>query len=115
MLSERVVIIGGLSISLLGILGLYCVLSLSQLPVAELTVVDKGHEGDAVRVVGEIEGVRHVKNDTITLLTISQQVSRKAVVFDFVNLSQGMRLELEGEVAMYEGEPELIVENLVTR
>jgi len=115
MLSERVLIALGLSVSLVGILALCLILWLSELPVAQLTVVAAAKDGEMVRVTGLVERVRHIKNDSITLLTVSEKVTRNAIVFDAVNVSEGMTLDMEGEIQLYDGEPELVVRRLETR
>lgn len=115
MLQERTVIATGLVLSILGILTLFILLTFTELPLEELTVIEKARDGEEVRVHARIEQVRHVKNGTITILTIAEEVKRKAIIFDAVNVSEGMRVDLAGEVQMYEGEPELVVRRLETR
>jgi DNA/RNA endonuclease YhcR with UshA esterase domain len=114
MLSDKALIILSLSLTLLGTLALYLILLTSELPVSDLTVVDKAHEAETVRVTGTVEAVRHGKNSTVTILTLSEQVQRTAVAFDTLNFTPGQKVEIEGQVQMYEGEPELLVRKATT-
>ncbi|MFH0978878.1 MAG: hypothetical protein V1837_06290 [Candidatus Woesearchaeota archaeon] len=112
MLSDKHLIIVALTLALLGTGVLYILLLTTELPISDLTLVDKSHETETVRVVGRIESVRHGKNSTVTILTISQQVERTAIIFDEINVTKGQVIDTEGEVQMYEGEPELIIRRL---
>ncbi len=114
MLSERLLLRVGLGCAVLGIVALYVVLLFAELPVQDLSVVAVGHQDETVRVVATVTGVRHAGNGTVTLLTLSEPVTRTAVVFDAVNLSEGEKVDVEGTVQLYEGSPELVVSKLTT-
>ena len=110
MLSERSLIIISLSISLTGLFFLLLLYYTVDLPLEHLEVVDAERDGEVVRVRGEVLSVRNVKN--VTLLTLGEVITRKGVIFDPVNVSAGIEVEIEGEIAMYEGEAELVIRSL---
>ena len=115
MFTERVLITAGLSISIIGIVLLFLILKTAELPLEELTAVSEENQDEMVRVEGVVENIRHLKNNTITILTLSEKIERKAIIFDYVNVSEGMMVDVEGNVELYQGEPELVIERLVTR
>lgn len=110
MFSEKNLIIISLTVSLVGILSLLLLYHFVELPVEHLAVVHEDRVDDIVRVQGEVLSVRHAKN--VTLLTLGEMVERKGVIFDAVNVSEGMEVEVEGTVSMYEGEAELLITSL---
>ena len=114
MLSERLLLWLGVGCAVLGILALYVVLLFAELPVNDLSVVSGAHQDETVRVVATVSAVRPAGNGTVTILSLSEPVTRTAVVFDAVNLTPGEKVDVEGQVQLYEGSPELVVSRLTT-
>jgi len=96
------------------VIGLACLLFiLLTTQIEESRLIDLQHKdiGDVVRVSGIVE--RHSINKNTTIITISQTLKIKGVIFDEVNLSKGNTIEVIGKLAEYNGEKELIIEKII--
>ncbi len=113
MLNDRTLLIASVTVSLAGIGALAILLATSELPLEGLATVDASREGESVRVRATVTSVRHAKNASVTILTLSETLERKAVVFDVVNVTKGAVVDVIGDVQEYQGEPELVIRKLV--
>ncbi len=113
MLTERLLLVVSLVVSLLGLVALFALLLLVELPVADLSEVDDRAARDSatVRVQARVVAVRQSGN--VTILTLAEAVERKAVVFAAVNVTPGLTVDVTGTVKRYRGVPELVVERLL--
>ena len=115
MITDQALVRTALALSLAGLLVLFLVLRSAELPVEDVTVIGKERAGGRVRVEARVVSLRYAKNGTITLLTIAEEVERRAVSFTSLNLTVGSRVVLEGRIHSYEGVPELVVERVVAQ
>jgi DNA/RNA endonuclease YhcR with UshA esterase domain len=114
MLTEKMLIIASVTISLVGLCALFIILQSAELPANQLSVInDTAARADVrVHVSATIASVRYVGNNTITQLRLSETIERDAVVFSRLNLTKGQKIIAEGDVQEYNGAYELIVRKL---
>jgi DNA/RNA endonuclease YhcR with UshA esterase domain len=113
MLAERHLIIISLCTSLLGI-GALVILSVTvELPKEHIEVISHERVDETVRVEAEILSVRHVKN--VTILSLGAMVEKKGVIFERVNLTKGMDVELIGTISEYQGEAEMVIDQVLVQ
>lgn len=100
-------------LSVVGITTVY-ISSLLLTPAAvDIRAIDRGQTGKVVQVVAEVKRIDYA-SDT-TFFTLSDNTgSIKAVKFSRENLSEGEEITAEGEIDIYRGELELII-NKITR
>lgn len=113
MLSERLLIRVSLLVTLLGLAALVLVSLTAELPLEHLSAVAEEREGESVRVEGYVVATRSAAGGNVTILTLESALRRTAVVFRSVNVTEGAWIELTGNIEVYDGEPELVVERIL--
>ncbi|MFC2134406.1 hypothetical protein ACFLTH_07290 [Bacteroidota bacterium] len=96
--------------AVIGVIGLFFVMQYTELEETNISDLDSMNEDEEVRIIGTVEDVRKLNN--ITIISVSQKVIVKAVVFEEVDISTGEKIEVTGELKDYNGEKEITVENL---
>lgn len=97
-----------LVVSVLGIIGLFLVTEIIEIPLQKIEELE---EGDYVKIVGEIISIN--QKDTMTFFQIKDETGKIDVVyFDLVELEEGIELEVEGQVEEYKGKLEIIADSL---
>lgn len=97
--------------SIVGVVTLYLILQFVELDDSSIVELDDLSEGTLVKVVGVVESVN--SREDFTVFSISQNVLVDAVVFDSVNISAGLRVEVTGKLEEYNGKKELLVEKII--
>lgn len=98
-----------LAVSFLGLAGLAWLSTSVELPESQLSEA-RCRGGETVRVEAVVEEVMGRGN--VTILSLAEECSLKAVAFERLDVAPGDRVEAVGVIERYEDEPELVLERL---
>lgn len=93
--------------SVIGVIALFFILQTTELEETNISDLDDG----VVRIRGFVEKVANKGN--LTLITISKKELVNAVIFESVEIQEGLFVDLTGQVMDYNGEKEIIIDKLV--
>lgn len=101
----------------IGVIGLLIIYISSLLLTAEsvvITNISRQRAGERVQIVGQVTAVNH--NSGTTFLTLKDKTgSIPGVIFSQYNISAGEEVVAEGEIDIYQGELEMIVNKIERR
>ena len=109
---DQVLIGISLSISLLGLIGLFIIQATTTLPETMITNAKMLEDGTTVTIKGTIKEIR--QGTTTTHLTIAQECVLKATIFELVNVTPGTYITATGEMDTYQGERSLLISTIKT-
>ncbi|MBC8495981.1 hypothetical protein H8D36_07530 [archaeon] len=93
--------------SIIGVIVLFFILQTTELEESNISELDDG----VVRIRGFVEKVTNKGN--LTLITISKKELVNTVIFESVEIQEGLFVDLIGQVMDYNGEKEIIIDKLV--
>lgn len=98
-------------VGMLGICSLLIVLKASKIGESTLGEAKLMEEGGSAKITGTIERVS--AKDQFTILTLRSEERVSVVAFSSMNLSKGQRIEVTGKIKEYEGENEIVADNVI--
>ena len=99
--------------AVLGIIAIALIVKLTDLKEISLGDAKQADEGAMVKVTGTV--ARVTSKEGFSIISIMKEESMTVVLFDSINLSKGQKVEITGKVQAYEGEKELVADNIVAK
>ncbi|NQU98653.1 hypothetical protein HQ533_04245 [Candidatus Woesearchaeota archaeon] len=96
--------------SLVGICSLFFILQFVELEESRIVELEYMDEDSEVKIIGVVESVR--KRNNVTMLSISQKEIVNGIIFDDVNVSNGIEVEVYGTLTSYYDKKEIIIEKI---
>ncbi len=96
--------------SLTGIIILFLILEFSDIELVNINEISDEHMDEKIRIQGRITRITHIGETTF--IEISQECTIKGVVFDNISLKENMFVEIIGTVDEYNGEKEMIIDEI---
>lgn len=100
-------------VSALGIILLFIISDALELEETRLNETDKLLQDSAIKITGRVAKVD--ANENITRIRVEQLNAIDAIVFDELNISAGMNVEITGKVDEFKGKRQIVVEELKIR
>ena len=95
---------------LIGLAALFLITSTISIEESNISKLDETEESQ-IRIKGTVKSVRN--SEKATFLEISKVETITAVVFDHVDLEEGSKVEIIGELGEYKGEKEILVDKII--
>lgn len=99
-----------LTTTIIGLISLFIILQTVELEETSFDSLNDKDEDEIVKIKGVIEKVTNKAE--LTIITLSQKVLLKGVIFENITLSKGLEVEVIGRVSNYNGEKEILIEKI---
>ncbi len=112
-MKDKTLLIIALICGAAGLIGLLIIMSTTRLEEINISKIDGTELDQKVRISGTVE--RITNTEKATFVEISKKETITAVVFEKVQLEKGANIEIIGTVDEYNGEKELLVEEIIKK